>query len=263
MDVVSRRPVDEGAEDGAEDGAERAFEALREEVAALRRGLELVYRQVQAPAAVPVPAADAPDYSPTLGRMEQALRVIAGRLEAVERQPALRLTPASFQGELDAAARAAATAVSQPLVEAAREAKAATRELAALVEGARERREQRHWLWTAGGCGLILGAFLWFMLVAFLPYGAGDWLAALPLGGGPFQAGQALIRRDSPELWDEMVGLYKACGERTAEACEAAMAGRAGPPLPSQPEPTNIIPPGKTPSPRSATHGSQPGQHVQ
>jgi len=60
-------PVDSG-DDG---GAERAFEALRGEVAALRRGMELVYRQAQQ--AGQQPAAAGPDYTLTLGRMEKAL----------------------------------------------------------------------------------------------------------------------------------------------------------------------------------------------
>jgi hypothetical protein len=47
-----------------EDDAARAFEALRGEVAALRRGIELVYRQAQqAPAAL-----DAPEAFPSYGR---------------------------------------------------------------------------------------------------------------------------------------------------------------------------------------------------
>jgi hypothetical protein len=61
--------MDHEADD--DDDAARAFEALREEVAALRRGVELVYRQGQQAV---------PDYSPTLGQMEQALQAIAGRL---------------------------------------------------------------------------------------------------------------------------------------------------------------------------------------
>jgi len=75
------------------DSAVQAFEALREEVAALRRGVELVYRQAQQAA----PSGSVtPDYSPTLGKMEKALGAIAGRLEAVEGHPALRLTPGAY-----------------------------------------------------------------------------------------------------------------------------------------------------------------------
>ena len=61
MDGMDHEPEDD-------DDAARAFEALREEVAVLRRGVELVYRQGQQSAAA---APGAPDYSPTLGKMER------------------------------------------------------------------------------------------------------------------------------------------------------------------------------------------------
>ena len=92
MDGMTPEPEDDG-------DAVRAFEALRAEVAALRRGVELVYRQGEQA------GAGAPDYSPTLGQMEKALQAIAGRLEAIERQPALTLTPARFRTEIDSVAQ--------------------------------------------------------------------------------------------------------------------------------------------------------------
>ena len=64
---------------GPEDAAERAFEALREEVAALRRGIELVYRQAQQPPAVP----EMPDYNHTLGVLAKTLQEVGGRADAV------------------------------------------------------------------------------------------------------------------------------------------------------------------------------------
>ena len=74
----------------------------------------MLYRQVQQ--AGQSAAASGPDYSLTLGKMEKALQAIAVRLEAVERQPALRLTPASFKAELDTTVQDAAIAVSGPLL---------------------------------------------------------------------------------------------------------------------------------------------------
>ena len=51
MDGMTQEPEDDG-------DAVRAFEALREEVAALRRGVDLVYRQGEQA------GSGAPDYSP-------------------------------------------------------------------------------------------------------------------------------------------------------------------------------------------------------
>ena len=84
-----------------EDDAARAFEALRGEVAALRHGIELVYRQgQQAPAAL-----DAPDYSPTLGAIAQELSAFGKRLDGMEAHPALQLTPAAYATQVTAGVR--------------------------------------------------------------------------------------------------------------------------------------------------------------
>jgi hypothetical protein len=102
--------------------------------ARLYRG-KLVYRQGQQ-AATAVPGA--PDYSPTLGKMERALQAIAERPGAVERQPALTLTPASFRAEIETVARVAAGTVSLPFVDAVHRMQSVTRDLTELP-GLRER----------------------------------------------------------------------------------------------------------------------------
>ncbi len=218
-------PEDE-ADDRQEAGAEQAFEALREEVAALRRGMELVYRQVQQ-AGQQQPAAAGPDYTLTLGRMEKALGVVAGRLETVERQPALQMTGASLGVELNAAARSATNTLSGSVNGVVSEMRNATATLGDLVGRIHDQREQRRWMWVAGGVGVLGGVLLWFFLVALLPWGAGDWLASLPINGGePWGAGQALLDRSSPESWDKMRRLYRACDSQATELCEAAITVR-------------------------------------
>ncbi len=214
MDDMSHEPEDDG-------DAARAFEALREEVAALRRGVELVYRQGQQSGTI------APDYSPTLGKMEKALQAIAGRLEAVERQPALRLTPASFCTEIDNVALSVAGAASRPFADAVQEVRGAARDLKALTGQVRDRQEQRVRVITASVLGIMLGIGLWYAAAGLLPRGAGDWIAASLIGGSKWQAGETLMEEASPESWDKMVRLYKACPQDTAtELCEAAIAVR-------------------------------------
>ncbi|MGI4941688.1 MAG: DUF6118 family protein [Janthinobacterium lividum] len=249
-------PEDE-ADAHQEDGAERAFEALCEEVAALRRGMELVYRQIRQ---VGQPTAVAgPDYTLTLARMEKALGTVAGRLEAVERQPALQMMTARLGVELDAAARDAASTVSASAHGLIGEMGNATRTLADLVGRVHDRREQRARLWMAGGCGVLGGMLLWFMLAALLPWGAGDWLASLPIDrGGPWAAGETLLDRVSPQSWDRMKRLYEACGEQPTALCEAAIAVRIMPtPAPEQTKGGSVVTPGR------ALHRSQAGQSGQ
>lgn len=226
MDALDQEPPER-------DGAEQAFEALREEVAALRRGIELVYRQGQQTE----PAV--PDYSPTLGAMAKELKAIAGWLAALERAPAMTMTPASYEAEIAGMAQNAARTVSQPFMATLDQAREMTRALEALAGRVHERQEQRRWLATVGVIGVMGGVLLWFVLIVLLPWGAGDWLAALPLGGGRWQAGAALMQRDSPASFDKVARLYKACGAQPVELCEAAIAvgaaekaGLAIPPAP-------------------------------
>jgi hypothetical protein len=244
MDGGSHEPEDDA-------DAVRAFEALREEVAALRRGVELIYRQGQQD------APGAPDYSPTLGKMEKALQVIAGRLEAVESHPAMTLTPASFRTEINTVARSVVSTVSQPFAEAVQETRAAASDLKALAGRVREQQEQRTWIITAGALGLIVGVGLWYVAAGLLPRSAGDWIAASLIGGNRWQTGEILLEEASPASWDKMARLYKACGEQAIELCEAAIAvrtiplgqegGKSAPIAPSRPLP----------------HGSRTGQQGQ
>ena len=95
-----------------------------------------------------------------------------------------------------------------------------------MISSARERQDQKQWLWTAGVCGALGGALLWFFLTAFLPAGGGTWLAGLAFGGR-WNAGEAMLRDANPVQWERMVRLYKACpADSTTELCEAAMAVR-------------------------------------
>jgi hypothetical protein len=201
--------------------AVRAFEALRAEVAALRRGVELACRQGDQA------GTGAPDYSPTLGQMEKALQVIAGRLEAIERQPALTLTPARFRTEIDSVASGAVSVISRLFIEAVQEARAAARDLQALTGRVHEGREQRAWVLTAGALGLIVGVGLWYVAAGLLPRSAGDWMAASLIGGSRWQAGATLMEEASPDSFDKMARLYKACGEQTTALCEAAITVRS------------------------------------
>jgi hypothetical protein len=145
----------------------------------------------------------------------------------VERQPALRLTPASFCTEIDNVALSVAGAASRPFADAVQEVRGAARDLKALTGQVRDRQEQRVRVITASVLGIMLGIGLWYAAAGLLPRGAGDWIAASLIGGSKWQAGETLMEEASPESWDKMVRLYKACPQDTAtELCEAAIAVR-------------------------------------
>lgn len=205
------------------DGAEQAFEALRDEVAALRRGVELVYRQGQE-AKGPVTAGT--DYSPTLGMIAKELKGVAARLDVMERAPALATTPAQQAAELRRELHHIGQDGRSGLAHSQAQLDGTVRELRGMIGSARDKQDQQQWLWTATACGVMGGALLWFMLTVTLPWGGGTWLAGLAFGGR-WNAGQAMMQDANSAVWDRMVRLYKTCPQdSTTELCEAAITVR-------------------------------------
>lgn len=223
-DGMERRGAAEGPAggEGNEDGAERAFEALRAEVAALRQ-------------AVARAGAELPDYSPTLGAIAQELRGVGARLAALERAPALATSAAEQAEGLRRTLQGVGEDARRGLGQSQGRLDEAVRELRGVVGGARERREQRRWLWGVGAAGTLGGVVLWLLATALLPWGLGTRLAGLAYGGR-WEGGQALLREASPGTWDRMVRLYRACPQGSAtELCEAALAVRTIAPGAPQP----------------------------
>jgi hypothetical protein len=212
------------------DGAEQAFAALRAEVAAQHRVLERMAAALAAP-----DRQEMPDYSPTLGAIVQELKAVTARLGALEQRPALATTPAAQASALRQELHQAGEDARRGLASSQAQLDGAVRELHGLIRSANEWRDQKQWLWTVGGIGVMLGVLLWFLLPLMLPWGAGDWLSALPIGGGPWQAGASLMQRADPAAWERMVRLDRACPpDRATASCEAAMAARTPPPRPNR-----------------------------
>lgn len=155
-DGMPGQEPDEGEADAAE-----AFEGLRAEVAALRQGIELVYRQgQQAASAAPAPAPAAVDYSPTLGAMAKELKGVEARLKAIEGKPALELTPAAFEKDIwQAGLKASEQGVT--VMRAVKSAfEDASKEFKDVLAGARVRCEQEVWVSTAALLGFMAGVLL-------------------------------------------------------------------------------------------------------
>lgn len=208
--IASGRELEE------QDGAEQAFMALREEVAALRHGIEVVHRQLQEPAKA------IPDYSLTLGQMQEGLHALTARLEVIEQKPALAATPGQQVAALRREMERTGEEARRGLVDSQTRLDATVSYLSGVIASARER--ERRWPWTSG---LLIGALLWPLLIALLPWGGGTWLASLTLGGR-WRGGQTMMRDASPDHWDRIIRLYNACPKDTlTEVCEAAMAGQA------------------------------------
>ena len=191
---------------GDEGGAQQAFEALRAEVAALRRGIELVYRQMQQGAGQP--GAELPDYSPTLGAIAQELKVMGARLAAIERAPALASTPVEQADGLRRTLHGAGEDARRGLAHSQGRLDDAVQELRGMVRGAHEWQEQKRWLWGVGVVSAMGGMLLWLLATAALPWGVGTQLAGLAYGGR-WNAGQVMLGDANPVSWDRMVRLYR------------------------------------------------------
>ncbi|MCB8883965.1 hypothetical protein ACELLULO517_27230 [Acidisoma cellulosilytica] len=207
-----------------EDGAATAFEALRAEVAQLRQGIELVYRQGQGAKAGETKSSV--DYSLTLGQMQKTLQIVQGRLEAIEGQPALAMTPEVYRERLEDMGRFAGRMAGQAMSEGASAQRQATEELKEMLGRARSKRGQREWLVAVGILGIVLGMGLWTLVVEDLPWGAGTWLAAVPVAGNKWDAGQEMLREADGASWEKMVTLYNTCGTQTVEFCAQAIAAK-------------------------------------
>jgi hypothetical protein len=229
------------SETSGEDDAVRAFEGLKSEVARLRQGIELVYRQSEEAAV---------DYSPTLGEMAKTLAAVQSRLAAIEGKPGLGVTPQMFRQQIEEAGHRAGEQAGRAMVEGAAAQSAATRELQALVGRARTRKDQWEWLGVAVGGGIILGMILVRVLVAVLPWGGGDGLAAVMVGArDPWEAGEILMQDANRASFDKMATLYNTCGPRPVAFCTTAIvldeAAKAGTGSGAEALPHPPAPPGR------------------
>jgi len=170
-------------------GAERAFEALRAEVAALRRAVE---------------GQAAPDYALTLGAITKELQAVGARLAAIEISPSLQATPATMAQEVRLeAGRLAESQVRQ--AQAAREGFERGREtLAHLAFVEQQARRDRGILWMVSGGAALVGAVLGTMLFMEINrHAPDDWgwstgWAAWLMQANTLQAGYQLIDRNNP-----------------------------------------------------------------
>jgi hypothetical protein len=129
------------------------------------------------------------------------------------------MTPSVFRERMEEIGASAGQVAGRALLEGAQAQRAATEALREVTTQARAAPEQRLWNLSFGVAGVVLGIALWYVAPAVLPQSAGDWMVASLVGGGPWQAGQALMRRADPASFEKMVQLYNECGDRPADIC--------------------------------------------
>jgi hypothetical protein len=209
---------DNTEQDQAEVDPAQAFAALRAEVGALRRVVEALPEALE--------DARAPDYGSELGHMAKSLEVAAATLEAMEKHPALRLTPEQHQAAVARAGEGLMRDALQKLDRATQEAERERHQLTRMIGTLRDKREQRFWLIAIPVLVFVLTLFASPILLGWLPFGWPSDVAAIVIGEDRWDAGWALLRTADPageaqaaEGFDLVKGNRKdlaACGEAAA-----------------------------------------------
>jgi len=152
----------EDTNDQASDPAQ-AFDNLRAEVSMMRRAVEAllgVWKENQ-------PS----DYSPDLGHIAKSLAVVVARLDAIDKHPALAMTPEQHRRAIAQTGSGlmgeAAQKLSQVIQDVARE----RQRIADLIGPACQRKEQRNWLLRAASGALVVGLLVSPFVASVLPFG--------------------------------------------------------------------------------------------
>lgn len=201
----------------AEGNPAQAFEELRAEVAVMRRAVEALPGAWE--------ESRAPDYSSDLGRIAKGLGTAATKLEAIEKHPALRLTPEQHRATVARAGEGLMRDALQKLDRATQEAERERHQLAGMIGTLRDKREQRFWLIAIPVLVFALTLFASPILLGWLPFGWPSDVAAIVIGEDRWDAGWALMRAADPageEQAAEGFNLVKANGKELAACGDAA-----------------------------------------
>ncbi len=193
----------------------QAFEDLRAEVSVMRRAVEAL------------PGAweenQPPDYSPDLGRIAKGLAVVAGQLDAINKHPALRMTPEQHSQAIAQVGNGLMREAAQKLDRATQDTERERQQLAGLIGTARRQDEQRTWLIYAALAAFAVGLLVSPFVAGALPFGLDDRIAALIMKADRWDAGEALMQAGSPDGWQSALNAWNlvranqkeiaACGE--------------------------------------------------
>ena len=205
--------MDDDIQDGG-DPAE-AFDRLRAVVERQDRELALLRRAVEGLAAERAHI-DVPDYSETLGRMQQGVDATADQIavinDVIARSPALAMTPEQMAQRIAAAGSVARREDQAAFAKAGEDKARVMADLRAIAGSAWNRHDQKNrQLWFGLG-GVTIGILAWAILPGLVarevaPAGW-QWperMAARTLHLPMWDAGRRLLIADSPKNWNVMV----------------------------------------------------------
>lgn len=214
--------------------AAQAFTRLDDRVASLDGRIALMARGVEQMAAERS-SIDIPDYNPTLEQTNTHLVEITERLNAIERAPALGMTPEAMGARIAAAAQEAREADRANVQQVQQSQADAVQVLDRIIGNARARDTQRqHLLWGIGG-GILAGCLLWSFLPGMIARAMPEswhWperLAARMVGEPSFwDAGIHMMQAGSPEAWRAITAaaMMRYENKEAIAACERDAAKR-------------------------------------
>ena len=178
----------------AEGFAYRAFEDLRAEVSLLRRGVEALTAERQS----------APDYAPSLAKIDEDLRSLIEWAQKVNERPGIKLGPQSFAAELARAGEAVRRGDAETLAQAQAQFEEAARRIERMIVHGRTAAQQSRVLLHNRLYSLVAGMLIWAivpgMIARSLPvsWAVPERIAARMLGLDLKSAGERLIAAAAP-----------------------------------------------------------------
>lgn len=228
--------MDDDIQDG-DDPAE-AFDRLRAVVDGQNRELALLRRAVEGLAAERG-AIDTPDYTETLGRMQQGVDATADRIavinDVIARSPALAITPEQMAQRIAAAGSAARREDQAALAKAGEDKARVMAELRAIAGSAWTRADQKNrQLWFGLG-GVAVGILAWAIVPGLVAreIAPASWqwperIAARRLDLPRWEAGQRMMQSASPTAFRAIVGADRivTANREAIEECDKEAARR-------------------------------------
>lgn len=218
--------MDEDTQEGG-DPAE-AFDRLRAVIEGQDRELALLRRAVEGLAAERA-AIDVPDYSETLGVLQQGVNTATGRINAIgqilAKAPALAMTPEDMAQRIAAAGNAARREDQAALAKAGEDKARVIADLRTIAGSAWTKHDQKNrQLWSGLG-GIAIGVVAWAIIPGLVAreIAPASWqwperIAARTLAMPMWDGGQRMMRTAAPDAFANI-----AAGDRIVTANREAL----------------------------------------
>ncbi|MCP1237982.1 DUF6118 family protein [Gluconobacter kondonii] len=203
------------------DPAARAFEDLCAEMTVLRRSVE----------ALPQAWRDnrPPDYTEDLARIVKAMNAVGARMEAIETNPTLKMTPQAYGQGIRQAGLSASQEMQAAFQRAMNEVREERQALASIIGQSRHQERQSWWLLGVGLLFLVVGFGVSPVLASLLPSSVGTRVASFIVGEADrWHSGSMMMALDNPEGWQQVLQASQlvAANRNRIVACQKAASGQ-------------------------------------